>query len=139
MHPPPNNLPPAQAQLMACLATQETHYAAATELISRLQQSGGAGQQNELTELQRRLARIRSTGQEVQAATEAFYREGQPKSPLLDAALKNQEVKLLEFLNQIDQLQQDFRTIQERLQPQLDSEVTRRSMHQAYQRSMRTG
>lgn len=133
------SLTASQAALLHQLQQQERLYATAVDLIARLQRSGSTGQQSDLAKLQSQLTAIRDCGQDVQRATSAWVAEGQPRNPELQAALGRQEQNMLEFLQKVDSLQSEFRTMKERLQPQLDQEVTRRSMHQAYQRSMRTG
>ena len=134
-----NVVAPTEDDLMGCLTRQEKHYAAATALIAELKQQGESGLQSGLTSLQKHLANIRSSGGEVQIAATAHEATGLPKSALLSAALAGQEQRLKSFLDTINGLQSDFEAMKQRLQPKMDSDVTRRSMQQAYQRSMRTG
>ncbi len=128
-----------EAHLMACLDQQEKHYSAATSVITELQRQGEDGLEKGLTALQKHLANIRTSGVQVQEAAAAHDASSQQKSALLLAALASQETRLKTFLERINGLQAEFETMKQRLQPKLDSEVTRRSMHQAYQRSMRAG
>lgn len=133
------NLTAAQRILLDRLHDQQQNYAAAVALIESLQNPAAAGQQRDLAKLQQLLAAIRDSGLAVQQATAAWQAEGQPRNATLQTALKQQEVQMADFLQKIDSLQTVFQTMKDRLQPQLDHDVTRRSMHQAYQRSMRTG
>lgn len=135
----PHSAAPTEAYLMACLDHQEKHYSAATAVIADLRQKGESGLQNGLNLLQKHLANIRASGAEVHEAAVQHEATGLPKSALLMAALATQESRLKTFLETINGLQSDFEAMKQRLQPKLDSDVTRRSMHQAYQRSMRTG
>ena len=132
-------VPFLETELMACLKRQEQRYAAATAVIAELQQRGESGLQTGLNALQKHLANIRASGNEVQVAAAAHEASGQPQSPVLRAALAGQESRLKTFLEKINSLQSDFEAMKQRLQPQLDIDVTRHSMHKAYQRSMRTG
>lgn len=130
---------PARQQLINCLEQQEQQFAAATKLIADLQAAGESGVQGRLGQLQKQMAAIRTTGAAVQQATAQWEAAGQPRDAELSAALKQQEERLLTFLNTVEGLTSDFRTRKLRMEPQLDNDATRRSMHSAYQRSLRTG
>ena len=134
-----NDIPAAQAKLIHVLDEQEALYATATQTIAEMQQAGDASMQSGLARLQSQLGKIKIAGLAVQNANEEWQNEGSPRCDQLKTSLARQEERIVEFLNKVDTLKNSFHDLKARLEPRLDTDVTRRSMQQAYQRSMRTG
>ncbi len=134
-----NDIPAAQAKLIQVLQDQEALYESATQAITDMQQAGDESMQSGLARLQSQLGKIRIAGMAVQTAYEAWQNEGSPRCDQLKKSLTRQEERIVQFLNNVDALKDSFQDLKARLEPRLDTDVTRRSMQQAYQRSMRTG
>ncbi len=137
-----NKLSAAQANLIDHLKRQEAEYVVATGVIhkmGKLKDISSDRARSGMVALQQSLGRIRHLGDNVARATQSYEQEGLPKSPELSAALDHQTENLQEFLRQIDDVKDVFTEVRDGMLPQLDGDVTRRAMHQAYQRTMKTG
>lgn len=134
-----NNQTAPDARLIELLNEQEEHFERATAVIVRMQSDADGGSQLQLAQLQKHLERIRTSTAGVHEASSNYRAAGHPLSPKLMASLKQQEHRLQQFIQQIDQLQSRFQAEKERMLPQLENDVARRTMQKAYQRSMRTG
>ena len=128
-------------RLMEQLHLQEQKYDRATELIEQL---AAAAARNEppspklVVALQTQLAQIRSAATGVDTARQALEVSGKTRSAHLNALLQQQAERLSQFLTRIDQLKETFNAGKQQLSAELDTLATRRSMNQAYQRSMKT-
>ena len=134
-------LPAIQADLIRRLEIQEAKYQKATALIERLGTTGSVSdpnQQKDVLALQQSLSEIRTSAADVTAAVDAYMAAGNPRTIELNDALQRQESNLKSFLARINSMEQAFSGSHTKLQQQLDNRTTRRSMHQAYQQSMKT-
>lgn len=138
-----NTTPPSShLRLMEQLRLQEENYAEATMLIEQLATSpvlNAPVHQKNLIALQTLLAKIRASATEVDAARSALDAAGGSRSVELNEALRDQTLKLTTFLTRIDELKDTFSLGKDQLQTQLDTQSNRRVMHEAYQRSLKTG
>lgn len=135
-------IPVTQTRLIESLQRQEERYTDAAAIIERLGAASSLSdpsRQKDLINLQNVLSAIRSAGKTVDDARIAYEADTHPKSPDLASALKQQETKLTTLLNRINDLVDTFSGSKDQIQSQLDSRAVRRSMHQAYQQSMKTG
>jgi hypothetical protein len=137
-----NDVSAAQANLIDHLKRQEAEYVVATGVIqkmSTLTDVSSDRARSGMVTLQQSLVRIRQLGEKVAQATHTYEHEGLPRSAKLSAALDHQTRNLQAFLSQIDSVKEVFSGVRDRMLPQLDGDVTQRAMHQAYQRTMKTG
>ena len=137
-----NNVSAAQENLIDHLNRQEAEYIVATSVIQKMSTLNDVSSdraRSGMVALQQSLGRIRQLGENVAQATQTYEHEGLPRSARLSAALDHQTQNLQAFLEQIDSVKDVFSGIRDRMLPQLDGDVTQRAMHQAYQRTMKTG
>jgi hypothetical protein len=137
-----NDVSVAQNNLIDHLKRQEAEYVVATALIRKMSALNDVSSDKArfgMVSLQQSLVRIRQLGENVAQATQTYEREGLARSAKLSVALDDQTKNLQVFLDEIDSVKEVFSGVRDRMLPQLDEEVTRRAMHQAYQRTMKTG
>ena len=130
-----------QQRLGQLLQDQESRYSAAIELIDRMSQAetlADAAGRKDLIELQQHLANVRSLGASLAAATAEWEAAGKPRSMELNAMLDRQERVLSEFLSRMDKLQNLFGADREHLRHRLDQASSRKLLHAAYQKALKT-
>ncbi len=132
----------AREQLMASLRQQKCEYQEVMEILATLpsdEELSDPASHESVTRLQDALRQASIAETRLTAAREHYEQLGRPTSPELQQLLADQEALLSQFVAAIDSIQSRFATARDRLQPQVDGSVRRRAMHNAYQRSMRTG
>ena len=130
-----------QQRLNQLLKEQEARYSAAIELIDRMSQAEtltDLSGRKDLIALQQHLANVRSLGASLAAAKTEWEAAGKPRTVELNAMLDRQENVLSEFLKRMDQLQNLFGADREHIKRRLDQASSHKSMHAAYQKTLKT-
>lgn len=131
-----------EQKLIQLLKDQESRYTAAIELIDRLNQAStltDSASRRELLSLQRQLANVRSLGEQLSGVTSEWETLGKPRSPALAEMLDRQEKVLSSFLARMDDIQKVFGADRDLLKLRLDQSSSHKSMHAAYQKTLKTG
>lgn len=131
----------AEHELSACIQEQSVVFDGAVYLIERLENSANRrelGDPDSVAQLQKSLVQVVSAQKKVSTAYALF--SGLTKSPssTLRSTLARHEQKLKTLVDRINSLQDVFETIRNEMSPQLDNDIRRRSMHSAYQKSLKT-
>ena len=127
-----NKDPSAEQSLLACIQEQSTVFNGAVQLIERLEKAANRselGDPDSIAQLQKSLDRVvyaRFTSLKISA------------SPTLRSSLARHEEQLRTLVGRINSLQDVFETIRNNMSPELDTDIRRRSMHSAYQKSLKT-
>ena len=133
--------PSAEQSLLACIREQSTVFTAAVVLIEQLETAAttrNLGDPDSVVQLQQTLERIVTAQQKVAKAHERFIALKITTSTALRNALAQHEDTLKKLVTRIDSLQHVFETIRNKLSPELDADIRRRSMHSAYQKSLKS-
>ena len=149
MHPPTNqnqmtglnSESSAEDGLSACIQEQSIVFEGAVQLIERLEKAASRrepGDPDSVVQLQKSLDHVVSAQKKVSAAYALFSALKTSPSSTLRSALARHEQKLKTLVDRISSLQHVFETIRNELSPQLDNDIRRRSMHSAYQKSLKT-
>jgi hypothetical protein len=109
------------------------------ELLQRQQSLSDANAQKTLAKLQAVIDRIAGIEVHLEPLREQYRLLGKPVTPELQQLLDQQEELLKQFIAKTDVLQNGFAVQKTRMLPELDGNVRRRTMQDAYKRSMRTG
>lgn len=127
--------------LFQALRTQSNVFGAAVQLIDQIHNhvdlrdpKSGA----RIIQLQQSLENITASQVRVAKARDELRVSTPLLSDALRAELRRQEGELRTLLQKIDGIRGDFETARDGLIPELDGESRRRSMHTAYQQSLRT-
>jgi uncharacterized membrane-anchored protein len=131
----------AEQSLLSCVQDQSTVFDAAVGLIEQLEISAvqrNLGDPASVGQLQKTLERIVSAQEKVASAHRQFIAQKMPPSMTLRNSLSRHEETLTRLVARINSLQHVFETIRDNLSPELDTDIRRRSMHSAYQKSLKT-
>ena len=131
-----------EQQLIQLLKDQESRYTAAIELIDRLSQASSLSDstsRSEVMNLQRHLASVRTLGTQLATATSEWESRGKPRSSALAEMLNRQEKVLSNFLGRMEEVQKVFGADRDQLKIRLDQSSSHKSMHAAYQKTLKTG
>lgn len=127
--------------LMACIEDQSIVFDGAVQLIERLEKAANRrelGDADSVAQLQKSLLHVVSAQQKVSTAYALFRATKNDPSTMLRSALSRHESKLKTLVERINALQDIFETIRNDMSPLLDNDIRRRSMHSAYQKSLKT-
>ena len=127
--------------LMACIQDQSTVFDGAVQLIERLEKAANKrelGDPDSVAQLQKSLNQVVSAQQKVSTAYALFKAAKKDPSSILRGSLARHETKLKTLVERINALQDIFETIRNDMSPLLDNDIRRRSMHSAYQKSLKT-
>ncbi len=149
MHPPTNqnqlsqlySESSAEKELSACIQEQSIVFDGAVHLIERLENAANRralGDPDSVAQLQKSLEQVVSAQKKVSTAYALFSALTKSPSSTLRGALARHEQKLKTLVDRINSLQDAFETIRNEMSPQLDNDIRRRSMHSAYQKSLKT-
>ncbi len=136
-----NKDPSAEQSLLACIQEQSTVFNGAVQLIERLEKAANRselGDPDSIAQLQKSLDRVVSSQQKVSTAYARFTSLKISASPTLRSSLARHEEQLRTLVGRINSLQGVFETIRNNMSPELDTDIRRRSMHSAYQKSLKT-
>ena len=129
-------------QLAGWLQRQGQDYTEALRLLAHVQRQQSMNDNNaqrSLEKLQIVVDRIADIEKHIIPLRAQYHELGRPASPRLSEVLRNQQSLLEQFVEKIQSLHGGFEAERNRLMPQLDGNAKRRTMQNAYQRSMRTG
>jgi hypothetical protein len=141
MNMPTKQVSPSEQTLMNCVQEQSTVFADAVQLIERLEKAAlrrELGDPDSVSQLQQSLNQVVSAQQKVSTAYAAFSSLRLSPSTLLKDSLARHEQLLKILVDRIYALQSIFETLRDNISPQLDIETRRKSMHTAYQKSLKT-
>jgi len=143
MYQQPSELPDSlESGLLDAFRRQETIFADASEFLGRLQQqisSPTSLTSESMDDLQRWLQRIAEVQANAAVARERFEAGGGTLTPAGRQEIAERETQLRRFQKTVDEVLARLQGCRSDMVPHLDSEVRRRSMHSAYQASLRTG
>lgn len=131
----------AEHILLTCVQEQSTVFSSAVELIEKLEHAANRrtlGDPDSVSQLQRSLNQVVSAQQKVSTAYSGFLAMKITPSVILKGSLGRHEQQLKALLARITSLQNIFETIRDNMCPELDQDTRRRSMHSAYQKSLKT-
>ena len=131
----------AEKRLSACIQEQSTVFDGAVQLIERLELAANRrelGDPDSVSQLQKSLAQVVSSQQKVATAHALFTALKINPSSTLRRSLTHHEATLKTLVDRLNSLQAVFETIRNDMSPLLDIDTRRRSMHSAYQKSMKT-
>ena len=131
----------AEQTLLTCIQEQSFVFDGAVQLIERLENAANRrelGDPDSVSQLQKSLDRVVSAQQKVSTAYAHFSLLKTRPSSVLQGSLARHEEQLRTLVDRINSLQDVFETIRNDISPQLDTDIRRRSMHSAYQKSLKT-
>jgi hypothetical protein len=132
---------PEEQQLLQAFQQQQLVFEQATQFLNTV--SGQVAAESPLTsavmgDLQRWLERIGVVQQAASRARQAFECSGRSLTAAGRAEVAAREQTLRNFQALVDRVLQQLQNCRTELVPHLDSDVRRRSMHSAYQASLKT-
>ncbi|MCA9063973.1 MAG: hypothetical protein KDA96_12970 [Planctomycetaceae bacterium] len=130
-----------ESVLRQALERQEHAFRDAVAVMSKLKDDMNSSDVHAtglIDRLQQTLAQVISAQSGVQEAQQRFQLSGQQVSTELRTVLKEQEQTLRQMLTCIQETQVQLEAARNVLIPGIERESRRRSMHAAYQQSMRT-
>lgn len=131
----------AEKGLSTCMQEQSIVFDGAVQLIERLEKAANRrelGDPDSVAQLQKSLDQVVSAQKKVSAAYALFSALKTSPSSTLRSALARHELKLKTLVDRINSLQEVFEAVRNEMSPQLDNDIRRRSMHSAYQKSLKT-
>jgi hypothetical protein len=131
----------AEKGLLSCIQEQSTVFDGAVQLIERLERAANRrelGAPDSVAQLQKSLDQVVSAQKKVSTAYTLFSALKTSASSTLRTSIAHHEAKLKTLVDRINSLQAVFETIRNDMSPQLDTDIRRRSMHSAYQKSLKT-
>ena len=131
----------AEKELSACIQEQSIVFDGAVQLIEKLEKAvdrGKLGDPDSVAQLQKSLDQVVSAQKKVSTAHALFSALKTRPSSILLSSLARHEENLKALVGRINSLQDIFETIRDEMSPQLDNDIRRRSMHSAYQKSLKT-
>lgn len=141
MTPPATDRSPSaeECALLDALADQEQIFRGVTGFLkdSGEESTRGATDATQIAELQQWLQRVTVAQGRVSTARARFEQSGAALSASGRHTLKQREQTLQQFSELLNTLLSQLSEVRGQLLPELDSEVRRRSMQSAYQRSLR--
>lgn len=141
MNTPTKQVLTSEQRLLACVQEQSTVFVDAVQLIERLEKAANRrelGEPDSVSQLQRTLKHVVSAQQKVSTAYAGFSSLKLTPSATLKDSLARHEQQLKTLLGRINSLQSIFEKIRDDMSPQLDIDTRRKSMHSAYQKSLKT-
>ncbi len=141
MNRPTSQVESSEQTLLKCVQDQSTVFADAVRLIERLEQAANRrelGEPDSVSQLQRSLNHVVSAQQKVSTAYAGFSSLKLTPSAMLKDSLARHQHQLQTLVERISSLQSIFERVRDELSPQLDIETRRKSMHSAYQKSLKT-
>ncbi len=131
----------SEQNLLDCVQEQSTVFADAVQLIERLEKAAHRrelGEPDSVSQLQRSLSQVVSAQQKVSTAHIGFSSSKQTPSTTLKVSLARHEQQLNTLVGRINSLKRIFENMRDDMSPQLDINTRRKSMHSAYQKSLKT-
>ena len=128
-------------QLLACIQEQSTVFESAVQLIETLERAAHRrelGDPDLVAQLQRSLDRIVSAQQKVSSSHTEFLTLQTRPSATLKTTMAGHEERLRTLIRRIDALQDVFKSVRHDISSQLDTDIRRRTMQSAYQKSLRS-
>ena len=141
MNTPTSQMLSSEQILLDCVQEQSTVFADAVRLIERLEQAANRrelGEPDSVSQLQRSLNNVVSAQQKVSTAYTGFTALKLTPSAILKQSLARHEQQLRTLVGRINTLQGIFQKMRDDMSPQLDIDTRRKSMHSAYQKSLKT-
>lgn len=141
MNQPTNQVSASELRLLDCVKEQSNVFADAVQLIERLETAAlrrELGEPDSVSQLQRSLNHVVSAQQKVSTAYAGFSSLKLTPSPMLKDSLARHEQQLKTLVERINSLQSIFEKMRDDMSPQLDIDTRRKSMHSAYQKSLKT-
>ncbi len=141
MNTPTSQMLSPEQILLDCVEGQSTVFADAVRLIERLEHAANRrelGEPESVSQLQRSLNNVVSAQQRVSTAYTGFAALKISPSVMLKDSLASHEQQLKTLVGRINSLQSVFQKMRDDMSPQLDIDTRRKSMHSAYQKSLRT-
>jgi len=137
-----NQSEPGVPELIELLKSQGEQYSSLLTLLDSFNTTANVNDthsQAVLNSIQHQLNKLKTSGLVSSRLGTHLGQEVTSKSPELQRELAQQETLLKDCLQRIAGLEDDFVGRKRRLQPELDESAKRRSMQNAYQRSLGTG
>ncbi|MCA9033723.1 MAG: hypothetical protein KDA91_01275 [Planctomycetaceae bacterium] len=137
----PHASPSPEEMLAEAIDSQSKVFGAAARVIDEIGQDTRLTAPDSLPRiaaLQKALDHIVAAQQRVSAAHDLVRQSGRPMSIALKDRLHVHSEVLESLMHRMNQAEAKFREAQQHLIPQLDQDARRRSMHNAYQQSLRT-
>jgi hypothetical protein len=131
----------AEKSLLDCILEQGAVFNAAVVLLEKLETDANRrhlGDPDSVAQLQKTLERVVTAQQNAAKAYEKFSASKVGPSSTVRNSLARHEETLKRLVARIDSLQHIFETLRNDMSPELDTDVRRRSMHSAYQKSLKT-
>ncbi len=131
----------AELVLRNCIEEQSSVFDNAVLLIETLENAASRrhpGDPDSISQLQRTLERVVTAQQKVSQAQARFTGLKITASVALRSSLTRHEDTLRRLVTRINSLQHVFESVRNELSPEIDSDIKRRSMHSAYQKSLKS-
>jgi hypothetical protein len=141
MNTPTSQVASAEQILLDCVQEQSIVFADAVLLIEQLEKAAHRrelGEPDSVSQLQRSLNHVVSAQQKISTAYAGFSSLKLNPSPILKDSLARHEQQLKALLGRINALQSIFEKMRDDMSPQLDIDTRRKSMHSAYQKSLKS-
>ncbi len=127
--------------LLDCVQEQSIVFTDAVQLIEQLEQAAHRrelGEPDSVSRLQRALNQVVSAQQKISTAYAGFSSLKLTPSTILKNSLARHEQQLKALVGRINSLQSIFEKMRDDMSPQLDIDTRRKSMHSAYQKSLKS-
>ncbi|MCA9011582.1 MAG: hypothetical protein KDB01_17640 [Planctomycetaceae bacterium] len=131
----------AEQALQHCIEEQSSVFGNAVHFLESLEKAAShqhRGDPDSVAKLQRTLERVVTAQQKVSQAHARFTALQITASVALRSSLKSHEETLRSLVARINSLLDIFKTMRNELSPEMDSDIKRRSMHSAYQKSLKS-
>ena len=131
----------AEQSLLDCFLEQSAVFNAAVVLLEKLETDANRrhlGDPDSVAQLQKTLERVVKAQQNAARAYETFSASKIGPSSTVRNSLARHEETLKRLVARINSLQHILETLRNDMSPELDTDVRRRSMHSAYQKSLKT-
>lgn len=131
----------AEQALQHCIEEQSSVFDNAVQFLESLEKVASHqhhGDPDSVAKLQRTLERVVTAQQKMSQAHARFTGLQVTASAALRSSLKRHEETLRTLVTRINSLLDMFKTIRNELSPEMDSDIKRRSMHSAYQKSLKS-
>ena len=127
--------------LLDCVQEQSIVFTDAVQLIEQLEQAAQRrelGEPDSVSKLQRTFNQVVSAQQKISTAYAGFSSLKLTPSAILKNSLARHEQQLKALVGRINSLQNIFEKMRDDISPQLDMDTRRKSMHSAYQKSLKS-
>lgn len=131
----------SEQSLLDCVQEQSIVFTDAVQLIEQLEQAAHRrelGEPDSVSKLQRSLNQVVSAQQKISTAYVGFSSLKITPSSILKSSLAHHEQQLKALVGRINSLQNIFEKMRDDISPQLDMDTRRKSMHSAYQKSLKS-